>query len=114
MSVVMKKICIIILTGLLFKSGIAQTVRSLTDVNNKSTIIDSLQGTKLLIMVLPSQTDTALNNQLLRFQKTYSQKVKVVGLVSVQGQTASKEFYATTYADASKEGIIVSEGIAGN
>lgn len=110
----MKKIYLILLTGLLFKTGIAQTVRNLTDVNNKTTIIDSLQGTKLLIMVLPSQTDTALNNQLLRFQKSYGQKLKVIALVNVQPGMPSREHYASTYAEASRLGVIVTDGIKAN
>lgn len=107
----MKKICIILLTGLLYQNSIAQSVRSITDVNDKTTTIDSLKGKKLLIIVLPSQTDTALNTQLLRFQKMYAQKVKVIGLVNVQPGATSKEFYATTYAAAARSGVIVSEGI---
>lgn len=109
----MQKIFIILLTGLLFQGSMAQeTVRNITDINNNSIVIDSLQGTKLLLIVLPAQTDTAFNNQLLRFQKTYSQMVKVLGLVSVQTGTASKEFYEATYGDASRLGVIVTEGIS--
>jgi hypothetical protein len=109
----MKNICTILFASLLFQNGIArQSLRNITDVNNKTTSIDSLQGRKLLIIVLPSQTDTALNNQLLRFQNKYSQKVKVIALVNVQPGTPSKELYATTYAAASQSGVIVSEGIA--
>jgi hypothetical protein len=63
---------------------------------------------------LPSQTDTVLNNQLLRFQKTYAQKVKVIALVNVQPGASSKEFYATIYAAAARSGVIISEGIAGS
>jgi hypothetical protein len=108
----MKKMLIILLINLIYQSSNAQSVRNITDVNNKNTSIDSLNGTKLLIMVLPSQSDTALNNQLLRFQKMYAQKVKVIALVNVQTGASTKEFYATTYAAASRSGIIVSEGIA--
>jgi hypothetical protein len=105
------KITFIILLTLLYQASMAQSAKSFTDVNNKNIDIDSLQGTKLLIIVLPARTDTALNNQLLRFQKTYAQKVKVIGLVSVQAGTPSKESYATTYDSATKAGVIVSEGI---
>jgi hypothetical protein len=107
----MKKFLILVLYGLLYQGSMAQQARNITDVNNKSTPLDSLQGAKLLIIVLPLQTDTALNNQLIRFQKTYAQKVKVVALVNVQPGTPSKENYASTYDEASRLGIIVTEGI---
>jgi hypothetical protein len=109
----MKTIFIIIITSLLSQHSMPQSLGNITDVNNKIILIDSLKGTKLLIVVLPSQTDTALNNQLLRFQKTYSQKVKVIGLVNVQPGSPTKEFYASAYGEASRSGVIVSEGIAG-
>ena len=108
----MKKIFLLLVAGLLYQNSMAQSVNNITDINNQTTTIDSLQGTKLLIIVLPSQTDTALNNQLLRFQKNYAQKVKVIALVSMEPGAPTKEFYTTTYADASRSGVIVSGGIA--
>jgi hypothetical protein len=110
----MKKILLILLTGVLYINSNSQTVRSISDVNDKTFVIDSLKGAKLLIIVLPAQTDTALNNQLLRFQKIYEQKVKVIALVNVQPGMPSRENYATAYSEASRLGVIVTEGIKAN
>src|SRR5690242_18741124 len=110
----MKNIIILFFISLLGQNNMAQSLRNIADINNKATAIDSLEGIKLLIIVLPSQTDTAISNQLLRFQKNYAQKVKVIALVPpVQSGTTSKELYATNYEAVSKSGVIVSEGIAG-
>src|SRR4051812_31992407 len=109
----MKPIYMILLSSVLYHNSKAQALRNITDIYNKTTSIDSLKGTKLLIVVLPAQTDTALNNQLLRFQKTFLQKVKVIALVTTQPGAPSREFYKTTYATTSRAGVIVSEGVAG-
>jgi hypothetical protein len=106
----MKKLFFIFISGLFCHSTIAQSC-TITDLNNKSTCVDSLQGRKLLIIVLPSQKDTALNNQLLKFQKAYGQKVTLIGLVSMQTGDPTKEIYKQTYDDASREGMLVTEGI---
>jgi hypothetical protein len=109
----MKNIIFLFFISMLWQNSMSQAIRSITDINNRNTSIDSLKGTKLLIIVVPSQTDTAISNQLLRFQKNYAQKVKVIALVPVQTGTTSKELYAAYYDSVSQSGVIVSEGIAG-
>jgi hypothetical protein len=109
----MKNIIFLFFISLLWQNNRAQSLRNIADINNKATAIDSLKGIKLLIIVLPSQADTTISNQLLRFQKNYAQKVNVIALVPVQTGTTSKELYAANYEAVSQSGIIVSEGVAG-
>lgn len=108
----MKKILIIIMYLLVCINSIAQTALDITDIYNNTISTKSLQGKKILIVILPLQKDTAAINQLLRFQKKYEQKVAVLGLVTVQPGSPSADFYKNTYNDASKEGLMVTTGIS--
>jgi len=108
----MKKILTIIMSLLVYIGSIAQTSPGITDIYNNTISIQSLQGKKILILILPLQKDTAAINQLLRFQKKYEQKVAVLGLVTVQPGSPSVDFYKNTYNDASKEGITITTGIS--
>jgi hypothetical protein len=90
----------------------AQVSGSITDINNNTISIKSLQGKKILLVVLPLQKDTAIINQLLRFQKKNEQRVTVIGLVTIQAGAPSKDFYKETYTEASQKGITITEGLA--
>lgn len=107
----MKRIFLINVCWLLYMTGIAQTGSSITDVNDSAISINSLQGKKILLIILPLEKDTALINQLLRFQKKYEKKVQVIGLVMLQQSVPSREFYKETYSKASTSGIIVTNGL---
>jgi hypothetical protein len=107
----MKTILIITLCGLLNTVGIAQTTRYISDVDNKTINLDTLQGRKILLIVLPLEIDTAIINQLLRFQKKYEKKVKVLGLVNTKQGAPTKEFYKDAYNEATRSGITVTEGL---
>jgi hypothetical protein len=108
----MKKTLIIIIYLLIYRSSMAQTSPDITDIYNNTISLQSLQGKKILIVILPLQKDTAAIDQLLRFQKKYEKKVAVLGLVTVQPGSPSVDFYKNTYNDASKEGLTITTGIS--
>jgi len=107
----MKKIFILLLGWFMLIDSYAQTAESIIDINDKAIKIDSLQGKKIILIILPVVKDTAIINQLLRFQKKYEKQVQVIGLVNTQSGETTKEFYKNTYGDASTAGITISEGI---
>ena len=107
----MKKTFILLLGWFVLIDSYAQTAGSIIDINDKAIKIDSLQGKKILLIILPVIKDTAIINQLLRFQKKYEKQVQVIGLVNTQSGGTTKEFYKNTYGDASTAGITISEGI---
>jgi len=107
----MKKIVKLIICCWFYTSSSAQTTNSITDINNNAIGISSLQGKKILLVVLPTQKDTGVINQLLRFQKKNAERVTVVGLVTIQSGTLSKDAYKQTYGEVSQQGIIISEGL---
>lgn len=107
----MNKIFLLLISGLLYYGSRAQSQGSITDIYNKSMPIDSLQGKKILLIVLPLEKDSGVINQLLRFQKKYAQKAQVIALVNTRSVgSSSKEFYKETYAETSRDGITISEG----
>lgn len=108
----MKNILLVILCGLLFIVSTAQSARNISDVNNKAINLDSLQGKKILLIVLPLNKDTGIINQLLRFQKRYENRVQVIGLVNTRPGSPAKEFYKDAYNEATRSGITITEGLA--
>lgn len=71
--------------------------------------LDSYADKKLLYIILPIIPDTALNNQVERFQKKYSGKVVVLGLVSLRGKTA--DTVKQQYSKLVNAGMLLSEGL---
>jgi hypothetical protein len=71
--------------------------------------LDSYAGKKLLYIVLPITPDTALSNQVERFQKKFSDKVVVFGLVNLRGKAA--DTIKQQYNKLVNAGMLLSEGV---
>jgi hypothetical protein len=96
----------------------AQTVKNTAkDAEDKPTslvtgqVIDleNYDGKRLLYVILPSTPDTAITNQVERFQKRFSDKVTVIGVIAVGNK--SVDSIKQGYDKLSQAGAVLSEGL---
>lgn len=78
-------------------------------VSKQAIDVESYTDRKLVYIVLPAEPDTALTGQIERFQQRFEGKVKVIGLVSLEGK--NEDTLARRYARLSQAGVLLSEGI---
>lgn len=96
----MKFISIVLFTCLL---GQALRAQMITDMHQQTFAVDSLEGKKILIVILPLQQDTAAIHQLVRFQQKFGDSVQVIGLVTSEVDT-------TIYQEVVARGAIITTG----
>jgi hypothetical protein len=88
-----------------------QSVANFTDINNHSIATDSFQNKKLMVILLPALTDTALQGQLLRFQARHTGEIRIIGLIDgswMGGLTDTANAFCQRFC---RSGIIVSAGL---
>jgi hypothetical protein len=78
-------------------------------VTGQAIDLDNYAGKKLLYIVLPITPDTAVTNQVERFQKKFSDKVVVLGLVNLEGKAA--DTITRQYSKLVNAGMLLSEGL---
>jgi len=78
-------------------------------VNGRAIDLDNYAGKKLLYIILPMTPDTALINQVERFQMKFSNKIVVIGLVNLKGKAA--DTITRQYSKLVNEGMLLSEGL---
>ena len=90
-----------------------QTAGYVMTVTNQPVHLDTMDGRKLLIVILPAQLDTALVGQLIRFQNRHGRQVRVFAIVA-SGTGAVTAASLNGYGKLPSGGITVTEGIADN
>lgn len=78
-------------------------------VTGQAIDLDNYAGKKILYIILPITPDTALSNQVERFQKKFSEKVVVLGLVNLKGKAA--DTITQQYSKLVNAGMLLSEGL---
>lgn len=78
-------------------------------VTGQAIDLDGYAGKKLVYIILPTTPDTALINQVERFQNKFSEKVVVLGLVNLKGKAA--DTVRQQYSKLVNAGILLSEGL---
>src|SRR6185437_12773333 len=81
-----------------------QSVTGVRNVQGQFIPLDSFPSRKLLIVILPAATDTALTGQLLRFQRRHAQQVNIVGIVA-SGAASPLNRGGVTYSSLQPAGI---------
>lgn len=94
-------------------SSRGQTPGYVMTIANQPVHLDTMDGRKLLIVILPAQPDTGLTGQLVRFQTRHSRQVRVFAIVAA-GTGALAAASPTGYGKLPAFGITVTEGIADN
>ncbi|HEY4108233.1 hypothetical protein [Puia sp.] len=90
----------------------AQAPGHLLDVNAHAVLVDSFDGRKLMIVLLPARTDTGLIGQLLRFQVRHGRQVRVIGIVAPDAGLATAPALKNGYGLLASTGIILTKGLS--
>jgi len=93
-------------------AGRAQTPGHVMDVNARSVQVDSTDGRKMLIVLLPAKTDTALIGQLWRFQQRHSSDVRVIGVLAPDPNPQAALSAQPGMAKLVTAGVILTKGMA--
>ena len=108
----MKPLYLFLLALMCGIAGRAQSPGYILDAGHEPVRLDTTDGRKLLIVLLPTGPDTALTGQLLRFQVRHGQTVRVIGVLA-QGTGALVMADAqNSYAKLPAAGITLTEGMA--
>ena len=90
----------------------AQSPGYILDALHKPVHLDTADGRKLLVVLLPAEPDTALTGQLLRFQARHRQQVRVIGVLASGAGGAVMANLQTGYGRLPAAGITLTEGLA--
>jgi hypothetical protein len=101
----------IIIGFLLYYSSLAQPAARIMDIDNHGFSIDSMSRKKILVIVLPLQRDTAVVNQLLRFQSRHARQVRIIGLVCWGNSNPPVDSVRNIYEKLVNEGVIITQGM---
>lgn len=93
-------------------SAQSQTPGHLLDVNARSVLIDSADGRKMMIILLPAQTDTGLLGQMMRFQQRHGSQVRVIGIMTSDSSSKTALAAQTGLGKLSTVGVILTTGMA--
>lgn len=107
-----KFLYLLVFSFFLHLSGRGQTPGFIQTINHQAVHLDTTDGRKVLIVILPAQPDTALIGQLARFQSRHSRRIRVIA-ISAPGTTAMAATISPNgYGSLPGAGIIVTQGIA--
>ena len=102
--------CLLLIVALADLPCAAQTPGDVLTVANQPIQLDTADGRKLLIVILPAQPDTTLTGQLIRFQKRHGRQVRILAIVAAgKGPLAAAS--PNGYGKLPAAGIILTEGI---
>ena len=108
-----RKLYLLLYSALLALTCQAQTPGYVTTVTSQPVHLDTMDGRKLLIVILPAQPDTGLVGQLIRFQTRHGQQVRIFAIAAA-GTGVGMAVSQNAYGSLPAHGITVTEGIADN
>lgn len=107
----MKHIIILIIILVCTGAVYSQEAGQISDLASNHWSVSSMEGKKVLVVILPLYQDTAICNQLLRFKSRHADSVQLIGLVCTDSCGSSAEILTGLYSDLMASGVIISEGI---
>ena len=99
-----------VFVGLCDLAGLGQTPGYVSNIANQNVHLDTMDGRKILIVILPAQPDTALIGQLIRFGNRHAGQLRVFAIVA-SGTSALAAASPNGYGKLPAAGITVTEGI---
>ena len=93
-------------------AGQGQVPGYVQSIEHKAVHLDTMDGRKLLIVILPAQPDTGLLGQLIRFQGKYRMKVRTIGIVAPGSVALATALSQNGYSNLSAAGMMLTEGVA--
>ena len=81
-------------------------------INNQTVNLDTADGRKILIVILPAQPDTALAGQLIRFQIRHSKQMRIIAVAAPGAGALTSMLSGNGYSNLPGTGIILTQGIA--
>lgn len=100
---------LLFLTGQLTSRG--QTPGYVLNSEQQAIHLDTTDGRKLLIVILPLQPDTALVGQLVRFQQRHSQQLRIFGILPAGTGVLTGASAQNGYGNLPGTGITLTQGI---
>lgn len=108
----MRTYLILLLFLLSFCAVRSQSPGGVKDLQGQSIPLDSITSRKMLIVILPASSDTAIIGQLLRFQSRHAQQVTIMGIVSQGMVNPSVKSAGNGYDRLRAGGIWLTAGMA--
>jgi hypothetical protein len=108
----MKQLYLFILASLYAMAGQAQTLGYIQNVQHQAVRMDTMDGRKLLIVLLPTQPDTNTAGQILRFQARHGQQIRIIGVLAPGTGALVGANSSNAYSLLSAGGILLTEGMA--
>lgn len=106
-----KILCMMVLVFCFELIVVGQTRGYITNINDQAVRLDTMDGRKLLIVILPSQPDTALMGQLTRFQGRHGQHVRIVGVIAPGSIALISAQSQSGYQKVSAAGVLLTRGV---
>jgi hypothetical protein len=108
----MKPLYLFILVSFYAMAGRSQSPGYIQDMQHQAVHLDTMDGRKLLIVLLPAQPDTGMAGQLLRFQSRHAQQLRIIGVLAPGTGALVGANSSNAYSLLSAGGIILTEGLA--
>ena len=102
----------IVLVFFLHLSSRGQTPGFIQTMSHQAVHLDTTDGRKVLIVILPTQPDTALTGQLARFQNRHSRQVRVIAIAAPGATALAGALSPNGYGSLPGAGVILTQGIA--
>jgi hypothetical protein len=93
-------------------AGKAQSPGYIQNAVHQPSHLDTTDGRKLLIVLLPTKPDTAFTGQLLRFQARHGEQVRIIGMLTPGTARMVTADRSNTYVRLLAAGILLTEGMA--